>query len=93
MLHQYLGRYFTALAIRYSKKVSQFWSQVEFWTDANGRQMVRRIKDFRFSYNLVDGDLEPVSSNYYPVTSGEIHLLPNGLSLLFFNIYLHSSPS
>ena len=46
--------------------------QVEFWTDANGRQMVHRIKDSRFSYDLVDGDLEPVSSNYYPVTSGEV---------------------
>ena len=41
-----------------------------FRTDANGRQMVHRIKDDRFSYELTDGDLEPVSSNYYPVTSG-----------------------
>jgi lysosomal alpha-mannosidase len=43
---------------------------VEFWTDANGRQMVRRLKDRRFSYELENGDLESVSSNYYPVTSG-----------------------
>ncbi|XP_059099516.1 lysosomal alpha-mannosidase-like [Tigriopus californicus] len=42
----------------------------EFWTDANGRQFMRRIKDERFSYELTDGDKEPVSSNYYPVTTG-----------------------
>lgn len=43
----------------------------EFWTDANGRQFMRRIKNERFSYELIDGDEEPVSSNYYPVTTGE----------------------
>lgn len=42
----------------------------EFWTDANGRQFMRRIKNERFSYELIDGDEEPVSSNYYPVTTG-----------------------
>ena len=44
---------------------------VEFWTDANGRQMVRRLKDTRFSYELEHGNLEPVSSNYYPVTASK----------------------
>ncbi|TRY75861.1 hypothetical protein TCAL_00619 [Tigriopus californicus] len=43
----------------------------EFWTDANGRQFMRRIKDERFSYELTDGDKEPVSSNYYPVTTAQ----------------------
>jgi hypothetical protein len=33
--------------------------------------MVHRIKDFRFSYDLELGDLEPVSSNYYPINSGD----------------------
>jgi hypothetical protein len=43
----------------------------EFWTDANGRQMVRRVQDTRFSYDLGEGATnQPISSNYYPITSG-----------------------
>ena len=46
----------------------------EFWTDSNGRQMMKRIQDTRFSYNLNGGELsEPVASNYYPINSGKYH--------------------
>lgn len=44
-------------------------NNAEFWTDANGRQMMRRVRDQRLSFDLVDGDFEPIASNYYPVTS------------------------
>ena len=43
----------------------------EFWTDSNGRQMIRRVQDTRFSYDLGPGaEIEPVASNYYPINSG-----------------------
>eukprot|EP00095_Tigriopus_kingsejongensis_P004818 maker-scaffold769_size100554-snap-gene-0.18 protein:Tk04818 transcript:maker-scaffold769_size100554-snap-gene-0.18-mRNA-1 annotation:"lysosomal alpha-mannosidase (mannosidase alpha class 2b member 1)" len=45
-------------------------SEDTFWTDANGRQFVPRVRNARSSYDFVDGDKEPVSSNYYPVTTG-----------------------
>ncbi len=45
----------------------------EFWTDSNGRQMIYRLQDTRFSYNLENGhELEPVSSNYYPINSAVV---------------------
>lgn len=38
-----------------------------FYTDSNGREMLKRIRDFRPTWNL---ELEePISGNYYPVTS------------------------
>ncbi|XP_056631266.1 lysosomal alpha-mannosidase-like [Diorhabda sublineata] len=39
-----------------------------FYTDSNGREMIRRVKNKRpdYSYN---SSVEPISSNYYPVTS------------------------
>ena len=44
----------------------------EFWTDSNGRQMIKRVQDTRFSYNLDGGEKsEPVSSNYYPINTGK----------------------
>ena len=43
----------------------------EFWVDSNGRQMIRRVQDERFSFDLEDGaSIEPVASNYYPMTAG-----------------------
>ena len=44
----------------------------KFWTDSNGRQYLERILNDRFSYhiNVTDYELEPVSSNYYPITTG-----------------------
>ncbi len=41
----------------------------EFFTDANGRQMIKRKLNSR-SFDFPDGDEEPVASNYYPITSG-----------------------
>jgi hypothetical protein len=48
---------------------------VEFFTDANGRQNVQRIKDKRVSFNFTqhDVDTDPITSNYYPITTGSIN--------------------
>lgn len=38
-----------------------------FYTDSNGREMLKRIRNYRPTWNL---ELkEPISGNYYPVTS------------------------
>ena len=44
----------------------------KFWTDANGRQLMPRERNKRFSYTVdpADWDIEPIASNYYPVTTG-----------------------
>ncbi len=43
----------------------------EFYTDANGRQMMKRMRNQR-SYTVSEDELllEPESSNYYPITAG-----------------------
>lgn len=38
-----------------------------FYTDSNGREMLKRIRDFRETFPLTYE--EPVAQNYYPVTS------------------------
>ncbi len=38
-----------------------------FYTDANGRQVLQRTRDYRPSYNYIV--YENVSGNYYPVAS------------------------
>ena len=47
-------------------------SEIEFFTDANGRQNIRRVKDTRFSFNFTHSDInaDPITSNYYPITTG-----------------------
>ncbi|KAF5279970.1 hypothetical protein FQR65_LT15119 [Abscondita terminalis] len=38
-----------------------------FYTDSNGRELVKRVRDHRDTFDYTDE--EPVSGNYYPVTS------------------------
>ncbi|XP_053673280.1 lysosomal alpha-mannosidase-like [Anopheles nili] len=51
--------------------ISRFESDIEsdgaFWTDSNGREMLRRVRNKRETWEL---DLiEPISGNYYPITA------------------------
>jgi hypothetical protein len=39
-----------------------------FYTDSNGREMLKRVLNYRPSFSLKD-NLENVSGNYYPITS------------------------
>lgn len=42
-------------------------SDAIFYTDSNGRELLKRVRDFRPTWNL---DLqEPIAGNYYPITS------------------------
>ena len=42
-------------------------SQSKFYTDANGREILERIRDYRPTWNYSMN--EPVSGNYYPINS------------------------
>ena len=46
---------------------SDLLSQGVFYTDANGRQMLQRTKNYRPTWTLKVN--EPVAGNYYPVNS------------------------
>jgi lysosomal alpha-mannosidase len=48
--------------------VDKFFNKGVFYTDSNGREQIKRVLNTRsdYSYDVKD---EPISSNYYPVTS------------------------
>nr|CAD7429117.1 unnamed protein product [Timema monikensis] len=50
-----------------SRFVTDLSSDRLFYTDSNGRELLERRRDYRSSWNLTV--TEPVSGNYYPVTS------------------------
>lgn len=56
-----LGR---EVIVRYDTRVK---SSSTFFTDANGRQILRRVRDFRPTWQLQQS--ENVSGNYYPINS------------------------
>ena len=52
------------IILRYDTDIQ---SQGKFYTDANGREVLERIRDYRPTWNYTK--VEPVSGNYYPITS------------------------
>lgn len=50
-----------------SRFETKFKTEGEFYTDANGRQMLKRIRDKRETWDLQMQ--EPVSGNYYPINT------------------------
>ena len=50
--------------IRYDTDIA---STAKFYTDANGREVLERIRDYRPTWNYTV--LENVSGNYYPINS------------------------
>ena len=47
---------------------SNITSKDTFYTDSNGREMLKRVRDYRPTWKLEVN--EPVSGNYYPLTVG-----------------------
>ena len=52
------------IILRYDTDIQ---SQSKFYTDANGREVLQRIRDYRPTWNYTVA--EPVSGNYYPINS------------------------
>lgn len=50
-----------------SRFTTNFESNGTFYTDSNGRQMIKRIRNYRPSWDVKIK--EPISANYYPVTT------------------------
>jgi lysosomal alpha-mannosidase len=48
--------------------VGDFDNGESFYTDSNGRELIKRQLNKRYDYEY-DSSLEPIASNYYPVTS------------------------
>ena len=53
------------LQVRYESNIT---SKDTFYTDSNGREMLKRVRDYRPTWKLEVN--EPVSGNYYPLTAG-----------------------
>lgn len=51
--------------------ITRFYSDIQsdgvFWTDSNGREMMKRVRDHRETWDLEL--VEPIAGNYYPVTT------------------------
>ena len=60
MLHHRL-----TLQVSYESNIT---SKDTFYTDSNGREMLKRVRDYRPTWKLEVN--EPVSGNYYPLTTG-----------------------
>ena len=52
------------IILRYDTDIE---SQSKFYTDANGREVLERIRDYRPTWNY--SKVETVSGNYYPINS------------------------
>ena len=52
------------IIIRYDTDIQ---NQGKYYTDANGREVLERIRDYRPTWNYTVA--EPVSGNYYPINS------------------------
>ncbi|CAF1622827.1 unnamed protein product [Rotaria magnacalcarata] len=52
------------IILRYDTDIQ---SDSKFYTDANGREVLERIRDYRPTWNY--SKVEPVSGNYYPINS------------------------
>jgi lysosomal alpha-mannosidase len=52
------------IILRYDTDIE---SQSKYYTDANGREVLERIRDYRPTWNYTID--EPVSGNYYPINS------------------------
>ena len=52
------------VVIRFNSDIN---SSSTFYTDSNGREMLRRVRNFRPTWNLIP--TEPISQNYYPINS------------------------
>lgn len=48
--------------------VKDFDNGESFYTDSNGRELIKRQLNKRYDYEY-DSTIEPVASNYYPITS------------------------
>ncbi|KAL9241822.1 hypothetical protein vseg_015886 [Gypsophila vaccaria] len=51
-----------------TKITSGFQSNGTFYTDSNGRDFIKRIRDYRSDWNLLVN--QPVAGNYYPINLG-----------------------
>ncbi len=64
----------------------------EFYTDSNGREMLKRKVNFRPTWNL---DVkQPVAGNYYPLTAAmyiEVSLLALCSPMSFYTVWCHTS--
>jgi lysosomal alpha-mannosidase len=52
------------IILRYDTDIQ---SQSKFYTDANGREVLERVRDYRPTWNY--SKVETVSGNYYPINS------------------------